>query len=106
MFKSIINKILAGLVAVFGVLFLYQKHKTNTAVDETEKAKTELDTMRTEVKVEKAVQESKTAIIEGKSASASIDKKKAIDEILKKQEKEVNDKIGEKKDGEEFTFNS
>lgn len=104
MFKDLISKIVAGLAAIFGALFLYQKHKANVANDEKEEAERETEDLKVEMRVDKSEQELKTQVIEGKSLKSSIDRKKIIDDELKKQKEKLKDDMGEYDDGEDFTF--
>lgn len=104
MFRDILSKIVAGIAAIFGALFLYQKHKTRVSNDERDIVKQQLEDLKVEMRVEKADQELQTEVIEGKSLKSSVDRKKIIEEELKKQQENVKKSVKGSKDGEDFTF--
>ena len=104
MFKDLISKLVAGLAAIFGALFLYQKHKANVANDEKEKAEREAVDLKVEMRVDKFEQELQTQVIEGKSLKSSVDKKKIIVNELVKQREKLKEDMKGSVDGEDFTF--
>lgn len=106
MFKDLLSKIVAGIATVLGAMFLYQKHKTNSAQKETEVARKETEGLKVEMRVEKVEQELQTKIIEGKMVKSAVQRKKIIDEALKNQQETVSESVKETKDGEAFTFRS
>lgn len=104
MFRDILSKIVASIAAIFGALFLYQRHKTRVSNDERDSVKRQLEDLKVEMRVEKAEQALQTEVIEGKSLKSSVDRKKIIEEELKKQHENVKQSVKESKDGEDFTF--
>lgn len=104
MLKDLLSKIVAGIAAIFGALFLYQRHKTRVSNDERDDARQESEDLKVEMRVEKAEQELQTEVIEGKSLKSSVDRKKIIEEELKKQRENVKKSVKGSKDGEDFTF--
>lgn len=106
MIKDWALKIMGVVTALLGALFLMQRSKTNRAEAKAESAIREKETLKQEMRVEKAVEEGKTAIIDSKTTQSANKKAKEIQEVVAKVEKKQKKKIEEVQEDEEFTFSS